>query len=223
MASESRAPDPLPVGTTRQERARQTKERVLQAATEIFATRAYDDVQVREIVERAEVAHGVMFHHFTNKRGLYLAAVRSISQRLFDIEKPDETLAPSDRIRALLRNLFSRMAENEELFISYIQNAMTIGADPEARKMLQEGAAPLIDWIYEIAEIPSTAEAPRMLLLVIAASIDRLVLEWLKAGRPYPIETLIEASIEILLGALKAAETLEPSLDCEKGIRALRG
>ena len=89
--------------------------------------------------------------------------------------------------------------------------------------MLQEGAAPLIDWIYEIAEIPSTAEAPRMLLLVIAASIDRLVLEWLKAGRPYPIETLIEASIEILLGALKAAETLEPSLDCEKGIRALRG
>ena len=86
-------------------------------------------MQVREIVERAEVAHGVMFHHFTNKRGLYLAAVRTISRRLFDIEKPDETLAPSDRIRALLRNLFSRMAENEELFISYVQNAMTIGAD----------------------------------------------------------------------------------------------
>ena len=65
-----------PVGMTRKERARQTKRRVLEAATEIFATRAYEDVQVREIVERADVAHGVMFHHFESKRGLYLAAVR---------------------------------------------------------------------------------------------------------------------------------------------------
>lgn len=47
-----------------------------------------DDVQVREIVERAEVAHSVVFHHFANKRGLYLAALRTISQRLFDIENP---------------------------------------------------------------------------------------------------------------------------------------
>lgn len=59
------------------------------------------------------------------------------------------------------------------------------------------------------------------MLFVLSASTDRLVLEWLKAGQPYPIETLIDASIEILLGTLKATETLEPSLDFEKAMRSL--
>lgn len=51
-----------------------TRQRMLEAAVELFADRPFDDVQVGKIAERAGVAHGLMFHHFGTKRGLSRSA-----------------------------------------------------------------------------------------------------------------------------------------------------
>src|SRR5260370_40246000 len=78
------------------------RQRMLEAAVELFADRPFDDVRVGEIAERAGVAHGLMFHHFGPKRGVYLEAVHEISRRLFELSLPDPNLPPYDQIRQLL-------------------------------------------------------------------------------------------------------------------------
>lgn len=54
------------------------QQRLLLAATEIFTSRGYAATSVREIVERAGVTKPVLYYHFTNKEGIYLALVEQL-------------------------------------------------------------------------------------------------------------------------------------------------
>ena len=50
----------------------ETKRRLISIAVEVFAENDYDQVTVADIAERAGVAHGLLFHYFKSKRGIYL-------------------------------------------------------------------------------------------------------------------------------------------------------
>ncbi|WP_218022230.1 TetR family transcriptional regulator [Nocardia amamiensis] len=55
-------------GTARAAQASETRQRLLDAAVRLFAERGYDEVAVADIAEAAGVAHGLLYHHFGNKR-----------------------------------------------------------------------------------------------------------------------------------------------------------
>jgi AcrR family transcriptional regulator len=52
-----------------------TKEKILQAADELFGRLGYDAATTREIAERCQVNKALIHYHFKNKEGL-LASVR---------------------------------------------------------------------------------------------------------------------------------------------------
>lgn len=47
------------------------RHKILSVAIEEFATHGYDNASTNRIVERAEIAKGLLFHYFKNKKGLY--------------------------------------------------------------------------------------------------------------------------------------------------------
>jgi AcrR family transcriptional regulator len=49
------------------------RDRILAAGRKFFANTLYDDVSVQDIASEAGVAHGLPFHYFGSKLGLYLA------------------------------------------------------------------------------------------------------------------------------------------------------
>jgi TetR/AcrR family transcriptional regulator, fatty acid metabolism regulator protein len=55
-----------PAARPTQRRAR-TRERIIEAATEVFARRGVHGTRVADIAERAGVAYGLVYHHFRNK------------------------------------------------------------------------------------------------------------------------------------------------------------
>ncbi|MHB0970193.1 MAG: TetR/AcrR family transcriptional regulator [Thermoanaerobaculia bacterium] len=55
-------------------------DRLLLAATKLFARRGYAATAVREIVESAGVTKPVLYYHFGNKEGIYRALVAQISR-----------------------------------------------------------------------------------------------------------------------------------------------
>lgn len=61
--------------------ADQTRERILEAALEVFAERSYDGASTREIALRAGVTQPLLNYHFTTKTELWRAAV----DRLFEL------------------------------------------------------------------------------------------------------------------------------------------
>ncbi len=81
----------------------QARERLLAAATALFAERGYDRTTTRDLAEHAGVDAALIARYFGTKAGLYLAALR---EELGDGPPPD-LLAP-DRMASLLGRLDAR-------------------------------------------------------------------------------------------------------------------
>lgn len=55
-----------------------TRQALIDAGREAFAARGYGDASTEEIVRRASVTRGALYHHFTDKQDLFRAVVESI-------------------------------------------------------------------------------------------------------------------------------------------------
>jgi AcrR family transcriptional regulator len=61
-----------------------TRDRILAAASELFATRSYDGASTREIARLAGVTQPLLTYHFRSKDELWRAAVDALFERLDD-------------------------------------------------------------------------------------------------------------------------------------------
>jgi AcrR family transcriptional regulator len=59
--------------STRDERAEETRRELLRAGRELFAELGYAAVGTEDIVARAGLTRGALYHHFTGKKGLFEA------------------------------------------------------------------------------------------------------------------------------------------------------
>jgi AcrR family transcriptional regulator len=68
------------VKSRKAEQAEATRAALLGAARELFAGRGYAAVPTEEIVQRAGVTRGALYHHFSDKRDLFRAVVEEVEQ-----------------------------------------------------------------------------------------------------------------------------------------------
>ena len=85
-----------------------TQKTLKREARKIFAKKGYSGANTNELVERARVTKGALYHHFTNKRELYHAVVEDMEQELVERIEAAATAAgtgrdPWERLRAMCR------------------------------------------------------------------------------------------------------------------------
>jgi AcrR family transcriptional regulator len=71
-------PEPDPQPTRRAENTQATRAALVDAARELFAQRGFAAVSTEEIVRRARVTRGALYHHFTGKEGLFEAVFEQV-------------------------------------------------------------------------------------------------------------------------------------------------
>ena len=71
--------DPVVRGRGRPEEG--ARDAVLEAATELFVERDFDDVTTEDIIERAGVSRGALYHHFPGKLDLFRAVYDASERR----------------------------------------------------------------------------------------------------------------------------------------------
>ena len=68
----------------REAEAQATRDALVQAALELFTERGYTGVGTEEIVARATVTRGALYHHFADKRDLFRAVFERVEEDLME-------------------------------------------------------------------------------------------------------------------------------------------
>jgi AcrR family transcriptional regulator len=94
---------------TQAERREATRGALLAAARELFAARGYADVGTEEIVQRAGLTRGALYHHFPGKHDLFRAVYEQLERELAERIVTDVPLV-GDPV-AVLRNGTARFLD----------------------------------------------------------------------------------------------------------------
>ena len=95
IANEELLPDP------QQARSIRKRERILDAARQLFGVKGYDATSIEEITALSGLAAGAFYTYFRSKRQLLLVLMHELLERLNDVD-----LDPRGDLRAFLLRLF---------------------------------------------------------------------------------------------------------------------
>ena len=76
-------------------RSEATQRKLVRVGRDLFARKGYTDVSTEEIVRRAGVTRGALYHHFRDKRDLFAAVVEQVEQEVME-GVAEAALAESD-------------------------------------------------------------------------------------------------------------------------------
>ncbi|MDE1162287.1 MAG: CerR family C-terminal domain-containing protein [Acidobacteriaceae bacterium] len=152
--------------------ALETRDKLLQAAIEVFSESGYDGATVREICRRADVNIALVSYHFGDKLALYRAVIRFVTNSDARTELARQaalgTANPKESLRQLIRGLLERIVANHEqsglhfrLMLKELANPTTVLTDE-----IETTIRPLYDHIRTsvgaILKLPPDHETTRL-------------------------------------------------------------
>ena len=87
-----------------------TRERLIEAAKEIFEENGFLEARISDIAARAGQSHGTFYYHFKTKEEIFGEVAAAVDERLFapmdEVIMAQTPLAPQQRIREAMRRHF---------------------------------------------------------------------------------------------------------------------
>jgi AcrR family transcriptional regulator len=177
---------------------------ILEAGVAIFGRTPYDEVSIDDIAERADVAHGLIFHYFKNKRGLYLAVLERTAEDLRQVlTPPDDTKTPGQVVRAVINAHLDYIERHPETLLAFLRGG--IGADPAARKIVEDTRWDGIERVLDALEVKRDDPAIRMAMRGWVGFLDEATTYWLENETRVARRRLVEMSVEVMVTALLRA------------------
>lgn len=194
-----------------------TRGRIISAAVELFAEQGFDATSVNQVVARASVAKGALYHHFSSKDDLLFEVYRELIDRqlsgLHDIQR--RGLSPAETLRALILDLVCTTAEKAaEAKVFFREGHRLSDANQQrtrrARREMHDAVLGLVAAAQAGGEFSAVA-SPEMVTFTLFGVINELPVWYQPDGRKRPADIAEELSA-LLLAALRPAPTAaEPS------------
>jgi len=104
---------------------KEIRERILEAAREVFAQRGYSGATTRQIATSADVAEPLIFNHFGNKADLFAVAVlQPFNDRFAQFIVRSDTLPLDRELRSaeFVRALYPFLRDNADLLLALVKS-----------------------------------------------------------------------------------------------------
>lgn len=190
----------------RERRKLEVRNRILEAATELFRAQGVDGTKVHEICARADVAHKTFFNHFASKRAL----LREISQvgveeLLIDLEDVRKARISS---RQRIRLFFEQIADNadaagplqRELLTEMVHVIHETGAEHEHSRQLHDAFGAIVHEGLSAGDL-TTRHAADTLTDMLMGSFYVLMFNWANLD-DYPMRKHALAMAEFLADSM---------------------
>jgi TetR/AcrR family fatty acid metabolism transcriptional regulator len=181
-----------------------TRERILDAALDVFASKGYHEARLDDIVETAHISKGSIYFYFPNKERLFLALVDQFADLIE--RRATEAIARQprvgiDRVRAAVMAVLETFGRYRRPAKILLVQAVGLGATFEKKRLeVTDRFAALIKRhldeavaVGEIQPIDTTVVAHAWM-----GAIYNLVIRWVMTGDP-PAERIPPTLVPLLL------------------------
>lgn len=139
------------MGRTAGVTAAETRERLLQAAADVFAERGYDGTRVADIAAVAGVSNGALYAHFGSKAELLVAALRAHGRQLLaNLFAADPDRSITDLLLVIGRSLPRRRDAPGYLIVEALVAARR---DEDVARPMRDYVGERADWIAELVRV----------------------------------------------------------------------
>ena len=183
-----------------------TRERVLDAATQLFAQQGYDATSVSQVIERAGLTKGGFYHHFASKDALLYEVYGDLITR--QLERMDEILArrlpAGETLRALIVDLVETTAASAQRALVFWRELHRLGDEHteqyrRARRRYHDAVRKLIRSGQASGDFARVASADTITFTIFGV-INELPLWYRPGGRKKPAQIGTELADFVLAG-----------------------
>ena len=103
------------------ENAKLTRQFLLKTAMEVFSEKGYAATRLSDIADAAQVTRGAIYHHFGNKKELFICLFREKFDTFFDIMTGilSENISPVERLKKILLVTFEKFITDKDFKARY--------------------------------------------------------------------------------------------------------
>lgn len=188
------------------------RDRILDAATKVFAKRGFFGAQVADIAKRAGVASGTVYLYFKSKDDLLLSlfertmrdAITEGRAALTDALAAD----PLERLRHIARLHLARLGRDRHLAVVF-----QVELRQSTKFMARLSTSSLRDYLGILREVIVEGQArgvfrpdvnPTLAAKVIFGALDEMATNWILSERDYRLEDDADQVMDLLLGGLRS-------------------
>lgn len=130
------------------------KERILKAALQLFQEKGYAGVAIRDITSAADVTQATLYHHFGDKKGLYIAVVvQTLEEILKSLRKAIFTPGFENQLVEMLTVFYRyrRASIGTMLHEMTIHDEFTVEDAQIVGTVINEGWRASVEWLMNEA------------------------------------------------------------------------
>lgn len=192
-------------GLSRTQRDTERRERLLEAALELFSERGYEAVTVAEVCTRARVSKRNFYEYFADREALAEAVHRSCLDLLFAVVAeavPQRPGSPEEAVRALAARLVRFAAEDRAR--SRILYVSLPWSERRRRVLYRRTARHFADLIGRSPNGPTGSRSVDRLMLGATAGTTEMLIDWVAGDYADDPETVSADCVRFFLGVLAA-------------------
>lgn len=180
-----------------------TKQRILDAALNIFSNKGYYDTRIDEIVDEAETSKGSVYFHFPNKERLFIALVDQFSSVLERnvTDAIEEYPKGMQRVEHAIEAVLDTFGKYRRPAKILLVQAVGLGTVFEKKRMetTDKFASLIATYLSEAIEVGDIGEIDvDVVSHAWMGAIYNVVIQWVYTGEPEP-DRILAALVPMLL------------------------
>jgi len=176
------------------------REQLIDAGLKLFARRPYAAVAVSDVAREAGVSHGLVFHHFGDKRGLYLGVARAVADRLVAATAPASDRAPREQLLAGLEAHVDFAVRYPDAYAAFLHGGA--GGDGEVARIIESSHARSRQHVLDALAITDPPPALEIALRGWQGFTQAAIVAWLD-DRRLPRTELLDMLADAFSDALR--------------------
>lgn len=190
--------------TERAAQAAATRRDLLQHARKLFAQKGYAESSTDEVVRRARVTKGALYHHFANKLELYRAVVEDMERELVAKMAAAAEGVPNgqDKLEAACRAYLDACLDSSLTRILVLEAPVVLGWKEWCALAHEHEIAVLAGYLESVVATSATGEPPLEMAHVLLGALNTAARVIATSPDPQKAREQVEGTIDRLLKGL---------------------